>query len=63
MGYWLPTPFAGRAKGRPAFRPKRSDMPVFLHAGDWVPAPLEASYATMWNVCPKPLQNAVQGNS
>ena len=35
------------------------DMALFLTAESYVPAPLAATYETTWNVCPKPLKNAV----
>jgi hypothetical protein len=39
-----------------------SDMPIFLEAGLYVPAPLEATYQTAWSACPAPLKNAVTAN-
>ena len=35
------------------------DMALFLNPESYVPAPLAATYETTWNVCPRPLQNAV----
>lgn len=35
------------------------DMALFLTSESHVPAPLAATYETTWNVCPKPLKNAV----
>jgi len=34
-------------------------MREFLTPYSHVPTPLAATYETTWNVCPKPLQNAV----
>lgn len=35
------------------------DMALFLTSDSHVPCPLAATYETTWNVCPRPLQNAV----
>ena len=35
------------------------DSPIFLDAGDHVPAPLEASYETTWTKCPQALREVV----
>jgi len=35
------------------------DMALFLTPYSHVPTPLAATYETTWNVCPKPLKNAV----
>lgn len=35
------------------------DMALFLTSESHVPCPLAATYETTWNVCPKPLKNAV----
>lgn len=35
------------------------DMALFLTDSSHVPTPLAATYETTWNVCPKPLKNAV----
>ncbi len=35
------------------------DMALFLTSESYVPCPLAATYETTWNVCPKPLKNAV----
>lgn len=35
------------------------DMAVFLTADSHVPCPLAATYETTWNVCPRPLKQAV----
>lgn len=35
------------------------EMPLFLNAERYVPAPLEASYAAAWEVCPRPIRDLV----
>lgn len=35
------------------------DMALFLTSDSHVPCPLATTYETTWNVCPKPLKNAV----
>lgn len=35
------------------------DMPLFLDADRYVPAPLGETYQTCWNVCPQALKDAV----
>lgn len=42
------------AVGRPL-----PDMPVFLHAGRWVPVPLEATYQAAWEAFPRPWRAAL----
>jgi hypothetical protein len=37
------------------------DMPLFLKPEFYVPAPLEATYQTAWNVFPAPLKRLLQG--
>jgi hypothetical protein len=37
------------------------DMPIFLHPGYYVPAPLEATYQTTWNVFPAALKGLLEG--
>jgi hypothetical protein len=38
-----------------------SDMPIFLKPGNWVPAPLEATYQTAWAFFPAPLKRLLEG--
>ena len=35
-------------------------MPIFLDPEAYVPAPLEQTYQTTWDVCPEPLKEAVE---
>ncbi len=35
------------------------NLPIFLEAGMYVPAPLEMSYQTTWDKCPRELQEVV----
>lgn len=37
------------------------DMPIFLDAATYIPAPLEASYEATWRRCPPPFRDAVSG--
>jgi hypothetical protein len=37
------------------------EMPLFLTADVYVPAPLEATYQATWDVCPAPLKDLVMG--
>jgi hypothetical protein len=36
-------------------------LPIFLTAETYIPAPLEATYATTWSTCPRPLKEVVEG--
>jgi hypothetical protein len=36
------------------------DMPLFLKPGIYVPAPLEATYQSSWQVFPAPLKRLVE---
>ena len=33
------------------------EMPIFLHEGFYVPAPLESTYQATWDVCPDPIRD------
>lgn len=37
-----------------------SEMPLFLQAEQYVPAPLEATYMASWNVFPAPLKGLLE---
>jgi hypothetical protein len=39
------------------------DMPLFLRAGFYVPAPLEATYQTTWRLFPAPLKGLLENRS
>jgi hypothetical protein len=37
------------------------ELPLFLTPSTYIPAPLETTYRTTWDVCPLPLRQAVEG--